>query len=345
MTYLVTGATGFIGGRLVESLLARGDRVRALVRDPARATALGAMGVELVRGDVTDQRSLADAVAGTTRVYHCAAIVGDWLNPDVIARVNVDGTRSLLEACAKARVQRVLYVSSLAVLGTRHHHGTDETAPHAYTGDAYSDSKIDSERLALEFAKRGDVETVILRPGFVYGPGDRQFLPRFIDAVANGRFVYVGDGRKLLNIVYIDDVVQAALLADGAESAAGQAYNLTDGTETSLRDFVTAAAEGLGVPAPTRHLPPAVAWALCYVLEGIARARKAKEAPRLNRGRMKFLYYNQHFAIGKARRELGYHPNVMYREGLERSLDWFARAGLLPAAARRAASHGGHAPA
>jgi nucleoside-diphosphate-sugar epimerase len=327
---LVTGATGFIGGRLTTALLDRGDDVRALVRDPARASALDARGVELVQGDVEDTDSLARAVAGVDRVYHCAAIVSDWIAREEIQRINVEGTRRMLEACARANVGRLLYLSSLAVLGTRHHHGTDESAPYQETGDAYSDSKIDSEKLAQEFAARGDVETVIVRPGFVYGPGDRNFMPRLLEGLAGGQFAFVGDGSKLLNIVYIDDVAQAALLADENPDATGKAYNVTDGTRTSLREFVTFTAEYLGLPLPTRKIPPRVAWGLVYALEGLAKVRRAKEPPRLNRGRMKFLYYNQHYSIERARRELGFEPRFTYRDGLPPTLDWFRREGLLP---------------
>jgi nucleoside-diphosphate-sugar epimerase len=330
MTTLITGATGFIGGRMVNALLERGDQVRALVRNPGKATELGSRGVELVAGDVEDSASLNRAVEGVDRVYHCAALVGDWLSKADIQRVNVEGTRSLLQACAGAHVQRLVYLSSLAVLGTMHHQGTDESAPYRYTGDLYSDSKIDSEQIVQEFARRGDVETVILRPGFVYGPGDHQFLPRLLDGLASGQFIYVGDGAKLLNIVYVDDVAQAALLAYGNPAADGQAYNLTDGTKTSLAEFVEFICDYLHIPPPKRHIPAPVAWGACYALELAARLRRAKEPPRLNRGRMKFLYYNQYYSIEKARRELGYSARFSYREGLPPTLDWFRHAGLLP---------------
>ncbi len=329
---LVTGATGFIGGRLTAALLERGERVRALVRDPARAGDLSERGVELVRGDMADADSLREAVRGVGRAYHCAALVGDWLDRDEIRRVNVEGTRALLEACAEASVPRLVYLSSLAVLGMRHHRGTDESAPYRATGDAYSDAKIESERIVRDLERRDGVETVILRPGFVYGPGDRQFLPRLLDALVTGTFAYVGDGGKLLNVVHVDDVAQAALLAGSAANAAGEVYNLTDGTETSLREFVTFICDYLELPAPTRQIPPPAAWAACYLLEGWARVTRAKEPPRLNRGRMKFLYYNQHYSIEKARRELGYAPRFTYREGLPPTLNWFREAGLLPSA-------------
>ena len=303
---------------MARALVERGDRVRALVRDPASARDLD--GAELAVGDVTDRASLSAATEGVDRVFHCAALVGDWLDRDDIRRVNVDGTANVLDACAAARVGRLVYLSSLAVLGTKHHHGTDESAPYAKTGDVYTDAKIETERLVRE---DGRLETVAVRPGFVYGPGDRQFLPRLLDALEARRFVFVGDGSKLLNIVYIDDLVRAVLLAADSRVAGGEAYNVTDGTETSLREFVTFICGESGFPQPSRRVRPRIAWSLTYALEALAKVRRAKEAPRLNRARMKFLYYNQLFSIEKARRELGYEPRFTYREGLPPTLDWF----------------------
>jgi nucleoside-diphosphate-sugar epimerase len=330
MLCFVTGATGFIGGRLVDALLDEGHKVRALVRDPAAAPTLDQRGVELVRGDFGDPAGLEEAVRGAGRVFHCAGLVGDWLRADDARRVNVDGTRALMAACATAGVERVVYLSSLSVYGLGQHLGTDESAPLRYSGEAYIDSKIDAERMVRVYAGRVAPEVVIVRPGFVYGPGDRRFLPKLLDALARRQFAYIGDGRKLLNLSYVDDVARGLLLAATEPAAAGQAYNLTDGTETTLRDFVEFLCRQLGIPAPTKRIPPAVAWAACYGAEALARARRAEEAPRLNRGRMRFLYYNQHYSGEKARRELGYRPRFTYREGITPTLVWYQEQGLLP---------------
>jgi nucleoside-diphosphate-sugar epimerase len=338
MVALVTGATGFIGRRLVDALVEAGYKVRAVVRDPARAQHLNAPGVELVQGDLGDPASLTEAVTGTQRVFHCAALVGDWLRPEETRRVNVDGTRALLSACASAGVERVVYLSSLSVYGLGHHHGTYESAPHRYSGETYIDSKIDAERMVRVFMDRDGPEIVILRPGFVYGPGDQRFMPRLLEALARRQFMYIGDGSKVLNIGYVDDVVQAALLADATPAAAGQAYNLTDGTETSLRTFVEFLSHQLGIPAPRKQIPPPVARTACYGVEAIARALRAQDAPRLNRGRMRFLYYNQHYSMAKARHELGYRPQFTYREGIPPTLAWYREHGLLPEALASAPS-------
>lgn len=326
MLTLVTGATGFIGGHLARAFLKRSEEVRALVRDEERARNLGEAGIQLVRGDLSDPESLRKAIRDVECLVHCAALVGDWLDPREVRRVNVEGTRSLLSACAAAGVRRVVYISSLAVLGSIHHFGTDESAPYRYTGDPYSDSKIDSERIVQQFVQRGDLDAVILRPGYVYGPGDRQVLPRLLDNLAHGRFAYIGDGSKQLNSLYIEDLEQAVFLAEGRPEAVGQAYNLTDGSRTSLVEFVTFITEYLGLSTPKRHIQPAVAWAACHALEALSRLSpygNHSRAPLLNRSRMKFLYFNQHYSIEKARRELGYSPRFTYREGLPPTLDWF----------------------
>jgi nucleoside-diphosphate-sugar epimerase len=317
---LVTGGSGFLGRHLARGLAERGDRVRALVRDPASASELTALGVEVVQGDLTDEASLRRAVAGVDRLFHAAGLVGDWIDRERAVAVNVDGTRRLLEAAVQAGVTRAVHVSSLSVLGTKHHRGTDETGPYAY-GDPYTDTKIESERLALEFASDGRIEVVVIRPGFVYGPGDNHVLGPLVERLRSGRFAFVGDGSKELNTVYVDDVVQAALLADAVPAAAG-IYNITDGRNTTLREFVTCVCAHLGLELPTRQVPAVVARAAAAIMEPVARAAGTKGPPPLSRGRLRFLHYNQRYSIERARRELGYEPRVSYREGLPQALDW-----------------------
>src|SRR3990170_2888497 len=190
---LVTGGSGFVGNRLARALIERGDRVRALVRDPARAADLSALGVEVVQGDLTDEASLRRALEGVDRLFHTAGLVGDWIDRRQAVEVNVEGTRRLLAAAVEAGVTRAVHVSSLSVLGTRHHHGTDESGPYVY-GDPYTDTKIDSERVALEFGSGGRIEVVVIRPGFVYGAGDNHVLAPLVERLRSGGFVFVGDG-------------------------------------------------------------------------------------------------------------------------------------------------------
>jgi nucleoside-diphosphate-sugar epimerase len=337
MLTLVTGATGFIGGRIATALLKRGDAVRGLVRDADKASAMREQGVTLIEGDMQDADSLRRAVQGVDCIYHTAAVVGDWPDREYTRRVNVEGTRSLLEASAEAGVQRVVHLSSLAVYGNKHHHGTDESAAYR-RGDTYTDAKIDSELAVLAFQNSGKLETVRLRPGFVYGPGDRLLIPKLLDALRNNKFMFVGDGSKDMNCVYVDDVVQVALLAGSNPAANGQAYNVTDGSRTRLRDFVGFIANMLQLPMPKRRVPPPLAVIGCYGSEYAARLLGVKEAPLMNISRLRFLYYNQYYSIAKARRELGYAPRFTCREGLPPTLDWSREVGLLPSPSVAAAT-------
>ena len=277
-----------------------------------------------MQGDLTDSASLRRAVDGVERVFHAAGLVGEWLDRREAETVNVEGTRRLLNAAAEAGAVRAVHVSSLSVLGTKHHYGTDESGPYVY-GDVYTDTKIGSEQIARELGAGGQIEVAVIRPGFVYGPGDRQVLGAIVELLRAGKFVFVGDGNKELNTVYVDDVAQAALLADETPGAAGQVYNITDGENTTLRNFVDFIAEYLKLPTPARHLPAPAVRAATGVMESFARATRAKSPPLLNKSRLRFLYYNQRYSIEKARSELGYEPHFSYRTGLPLALDALER--------------------
>ncbi len=322
MKVLITGATGFMGARLAAAALERGDSVRGLVRDLDRAADLRAAGVETVQGDMLDSDSLGRAVQGVDCIFHTAAVIGDWPDRELSRRVNVEGTRQLVSLAIDAGVRRVVHFSSLAVYGNQHHRGTDESAPYRY-GDIYTDAKIDSERAVFELARDGAIEAVSLRPGFVYGPGDRTLIPKILEALGDGKFMFVGDGSKQMNCVYVEDVVQAAMLASVASGVSGHAYNVTDGQIPPLKEFIGFIAEYCELPMPTRHVPPALAVAGCYASEYVGHLVGVKQAPLMNISRLRFLYYNQAYSIERACAELGYAPRFTLREGLPPTLEWF----------------------
>jgi len=215
-----------------------------------------------------------------------------------------------------------------------------ESAPYRY-GDTYTDAKIDSDRAIRDLGAHGGIETVCLRPGFVYGPGDRMLLPKLLAGLAEGKFMYIGDGSKQMNCVYVEDVAAAAVLAATVPGATGQAYNITDGSQTTLREFISFITDRVGLPAPTRQVPPPIAVAGCYTAERVGRLLGLRQAPMMNISRLRFIYYNQYYSIEKARRELGYAPRVGYREGLTATLEWFREEGLLPAGLAVAGAYAG----
>src|SRR5207302_5422217 len=179
--------TGFVGGHIAEALVERGWEVSAIVRPHSDTALLEQLGVSLIRGDVSDPQTVHKAVAEVEAVVHCAAKVGDWGPVSDYRAVNVEGLRTLLDACKGQALSRFVHVSTLGVYAARHHHGTDETEPlPARHADGYSQSKVEAEQLALRYEKDFGVPVVVLRPGFVYGPRDRTVLPRLIESLRVG---------------------------------------------------------------------------------------------------------------------------------------------------------------
>src|SRR5262245_55178719 len=252
MRYLITGATGFVGGHLAEACARKEHTVSAIVRPTSDVGELEKLGAILYRGDLTDPNLVRQAVTEADVIIHCAAKVGDWGPVDEYRKVNVEGLRGLLEACkSQGLFPRFIHMSSLGVYATRHHHGTDETEalPRRH-GDGYSQSKVEAEQLALQYSKEWDIPVVILRPGFVYGPRDKTVMPRIIDALRHNRLRYPGGGDAAMNLIFIDNLVDAVFLAVDSEKAVGQVYNLTDGELVSKRQFIGAIADAMELPHP-----------------------------------------------------------------------------------------------
>jgi nucleoside-diphosphate-sugar epimerase len=275
---------------------------------------LNGCNADVCYGDLSDPNSLQRAVEGVDIVFHCAGEVSDWGDRARFRQTNVTGLQNLVLACRQGKVSRLVVMSSLSVYGIKRHDGTVESAPFCVTGDNYSDSKIEAEkRLAKEMGSTGPAIT-ILRPGFIYGPGDRKFIPKLISALTSGRFAFIGDGENVLNIVHIDDVVRCTLLAALSPVATNRSYNITDGTRTTARDFVQELARILHLPEPKRHVPYPAAYLFCRVSELVARA--TGRPPRISRAALKVLGVSRFFDISRARHELGYQPSVFYKEGL-----------------------------
>src|SRR5208283_2183873 len=171
MRYLITGATGFLGGHVAEACVGRGHAASALARAGSDTTSLERWGVTIHRSDLQDVDALRRAVAGAEVIVHCAAKVGDWGPVEEYRAVNVAGVHSLLDAGRAVPLHRFVHLSSLGVDAARHHHGTDETEPlPAVHIDGYTQSKIEAEQLALQYQREHRVPVVVLRPGFIYGP-------------------------------------------------------------------------------------------------------------------------------------------------------------------------------
>lgn len=241
-TVLVTGGSGFIGSRLVEKLiLEEGANVRVLVRNWHKATWVSRTSADLLPGDVTDQKSIADALAGVDVVFHCAS--GGSTREQYFA-INVEGTRNVLDAAAR-RGTRLVYVSSSAVHGPVLTDGMNEHAPFVLTGKAYGESKIAAEQLVDSYEDR--VAATVIRPTFVWGPRSHLFTVGPAKAMAAGRFRLVNNGTGRCHAVYVDNLVESLLLAATEDSAVGRKFIVTDcQSGLTWREFFRPIAELVG---------------------------------------------------------------------------------------------------
>ena len=326
MRYLITGATGFVGGHLADACVHKEQILTALVRPTSDAGELEKLGATLYRGELSDPAIVRQAVTEADVIVHCAAKVGDWGPIDEYRKVNVESLRVLLDACKGQGLSRFILMSSLGVYAMRHHEGTSETEPLPRAHhDSYSLSKVEAEKLALHYYKEFGVPVVILRPGFVYGPRDRTVMPRIINGLREGRLRYTGGGQAALNTIYVKNLVDAVFLAVESEKAVGEAYNLTDGEFVSKRKFIETIADAMGLPHPTRTPPLWLAWTVTWFAEKLAKMKGANEAPNFNFTRLKFMGYNLDFSIQKAMNDLGYRPRVNFEEAIGETMDWYKK--------------------
>lgn len=221
---LVTGGTGGIGARLVERLVLECNaEVRVLVRNLARAARIARLPVELCEGDVLQRDSLRRAAERCDLVIHCAR--GDSGDLERHRLVNVEGARNVMDACVQAGVERVVHMSTCRVFGMLTPDGDlDETAPKRYSGDIYSDSKLDAENVVYAYIRNQGVRAAIVQPTTVYGPFVQVWTQSVIDRLKKGRIVLVNGGDGLCNAVYVDDVVTGTLLAATREEAVGEDF-------------------------------------------------------------------------------------------------------------------------
>jgi nucleoside-diphosphate-sugar epimerase len=317
---LVTGATGFTGGRLARFLAARGDQVRALVRQPANAGGLASASIEIVPGDLKDRASLERALAGVDVVYNIAALYREaGLSAAEYRAVNALAVAEIVELAKRTGVRRVVQCSTVGVHGDVEHPPANEDAP-LRPGDIYQETKLEGERAGAAAARRTGVEFVIARPSGIYGPSDRRLFKIF-GAVAKGRFVMLGTGRHFYHVTYIDDLCEGFRLCATVPEAAGRTYILAGAELTTLAELVRITAEVARVKPPRRRLPLWPVWLAGAACEAVCAPFGI--APPLYRRRVDFFRKSRAFDISRARAELGFAPKVGLREGIGRTLEWY----------------------
>ncbi len=313
---LVTGAAGFLGRKLVAALRARGQRVRVLVRKPVAAWA-GDADIQMVIGNLGDPRAVDHAVAGAGIVYHVGAAMRG--SPRDFEAGTTWGTRNVIEACLAHATRRLVYVSSMSVLdhaGRVEGSVLDEHAalePQAQRRGAYTQTKLAAEQAVRAAIRDRGLPAVILRPGQIFGPGAEKVTPNAVVALA-GRWLAIGEGTQTLPLVYVDDVVDALLLA-GEADVAGQLFNLVDSETVTQQDYLERAKRKLGEELKLVRVPKKLFLGLAFGVEQLGRVLR-RDVP-LTRYRVHSLRPLANFDLAAARTKLGWTPKVGVRRGLD----------------------------
>ena len=318
---LVTGGTGFLGRRLVEQLLAQGRRVTVLAR--RTAPDLAGRGVQFVNCDLADADGVRAACRGAATVFHVAAKVGVGGSYQPFHRANVLGTRAIVDGCRTHGVRRLVYTSTLSVVYNGGDiAGADESLPLASSCPAaYPLTKAIAEREVLA-ANAPGLRTIALRPHLIFGAGDPHLAPRVVARARSGRLRIVGSGRNRVDLVHVQNLVDAHLLAEralatdvAAPPAAGRAYFITNGEPVVLWDWINDLLRALGVPAVTRRMSLRVASAVGTACEALWRVMPLRGEPPMTRFVARELASDHWVNISAARRDLGYTPRVSMAEG------------------------------
>ncbi len=325
MRTMVTGATGFTGGHLARTLKERGHEVRALVRNPAGAEALERDGITICAGDLGDADSIKRAAEGCDVVYHIAAVYREAKHgDDYYQRINVGGTKNVVDAVERGHAGRMVHCSTVGVHGDIQRIPADENAPFS-PGDIYQESKLEGERLVSERI-RGGLAAVIFRPLGIHGPGDRRFLKLF-KTVFRGTFRMIGTGDVVYQMTYVSDLIDGIMLCGEHPNALGQTYILGGSRHTTVRELVDAVGRATGKSVGRGHIPAAPMMLAATVCEWLCKPLGIE--PPLYPRRLDFFLKNRAFSIAKAQRDLGFQPKVGLEEGLRRTFEWYRAAGWL----------------
>ena len=338
---LVTGGTGFLGRRIVERLLVQGRPVSVLARTPAPD--LEARGVRFIRASIEDADAVQSACAGTGTVFHVAAKVGVWGRYADYFRVNILGTRAVVAGCRKAGVPRLIYTSTPSVVyNGRDLAGPDESLPlTTRCPSPYPLTKAIAEREVLAANSPG-LKTISLRPHLIWGPGDPHLIPRLLARARSGRLRIVGSGQNRVDLVHVENAVDAHLLAEASLAgtlssgpgfvppppACGRAYFITNGEPVSLWAWINELLSALGRPPVTRRISLPVATAAGVACEAAWRILPLSGEPPLTRFVAAELAKEHWFDISAARRDLGYFPRISMAAGTAELVEWIKAAGI-----------------
>lgn len=326
MNAALTGATGFVGRALLHRLVPQCGSVRALVRQTEQAETVYERGATPVRGDLTDPHGCAELVQPGDVVFHCAArvdLIGTWAE---FVRTTIDGTRNLLATALPRQPARFVYVSSAGVYLGRAQTGpvaADRTRPDPYRFHFYGRAKLAAEQLVQQQCERAGCPWVIVRLGFLYGPGNRALVRHMVPMLKSRRLYVIGRGDNRIATLYIDDAVDALVLAGAHPAASGRIYDVASVERVTQQEYLDQSADALGLPRTRRKVPYVVARAAATLCE--AWARFVHRPPAFTRAMVALLAADQVVDSSAIGRELGWEARTRFADGIQRMRQWYAQ--------------------
>jgi nucleoside-diphosphate-sugar epimerase len=322
MTSLVTGASGFIGGRLAQMLVEQGEAVRILARKSSDLSHLAGLPIEIAYGSLEDVESLKAAVTGCRFIYHCAAVSTDWAPWETFYRANVLGVKNLLAAAGQLEgLERFVHISTSDVYGYPPE-PCDETHPFTDIGLLYGRSKIQGEQAVWEAYQQHGLPVTIFRPAAVYGPRGHDFVYTLAQHLREGLMPLFDGGRAHAGLLYVDNCVKYIIRAAQLPIALGQAYTLRDESDETWREYLNALADGLHCRRSWLNIPAGLAFGLARLVETTHRVLRLKSRPALTRHGVLIMVRDEGYFIDKAKRDLGFRSDVSFAEGVARSVAW-----------------------
>jgi nucleoside-diphosphate-sugar epimerase len=318
---LIVGGTGFIGSHIVKDLLSKDIEVRVLIRGKKNINDLPDKRIEYKYGSISDIDSLREHTKDVDVVYSAFGLLGQWGVPDQMYwDVNTMGVKNLLESCLNCGIKRFIHISSAGVLGPLPNGVVAEESFPYNPSNIYEATKCEAEKEILKYNRNNGIPTTIIRPEFVYGPGDTHVLGLF-KAIRNRRFLLLGNGKSLLHPTYIDDLIQGIRLCSENESAIDRIFLITGDKPIPVKELAKTIAEESGVRLPKIEIPLFFANTIARIFEFGSRFLNFE--PLLTRSRVNFFIENRAFSCQKARDELGYVPKVDFREGVRKTISWY----------------------
>ena len=325
----LTGASGFVGGHLVDALLAAGHSVTALVRSTSNRKWINP-GAEVMVSDLENLNGLRKAVVGHDVVYHCAALMSqyDWMPLERFESVNVLGSMKLLDACCESGLEQFCYVSTVGVLGATSALAVAETAPYGHGLSRYELSKRQTEEAVRRRTPTLPFPVTILRPAQLYGPRMVYGWPEVVRKINRRSMRIIGHGTALLHLTEIQDVIQGLIGVLGIPRTFGEIYHLAGPTIPTIRKVFDHIAQVLGAPLPP-SVPVPIAQLVVSMAERIPQRLKPDSFKLLTHHRLNFFLEHHAYSTEKAQKDFGYTPRVGLEEGIPRMIDWMRSEGFL----------------